>query len=95
MAMAGIVMAQVGAGMAWRANRLSLRAIGVWSNRLLLVGIVVEIAMVAVLSYVPGLNQVFHTSALDLWHWCFLLGWPFVVVGVEEVWKAYARRGAR
>jgi hypothetical protein len=44
---------------------------------------------------VPDLNQVFHTTGLGPWHWCFLLVWPFVVVGVEEAWKAYVRRGAR
>ena len=47
MTMAGIVMAQVGAGLAWRTNRLSLRAVGLWSNRLLLVGIGFEVAMIA------------------------------------------------
>jgi magnesium-transporting ATPase (P-type) len=94
MTMAGIVMAQVGAGMAWRTNRLSLRTIGPWSNPLLLVGIAVEVAMIALLAYTPGLDDLFHTSALGPWHWLFLLAWPPVVLGAEEARKALIRRRA-
>src|SRR5829696_6923543 len=95
MTMAGIVMAQVGAGMAWRTNRLSLRTIGPWSNRLLLVGIAVEVAMIALLAYTPGLDEIFHTSALGPWHWLFLLAWPPVVLCAEEARKAMTRRADR
>jgi magnesium-transporting ATPase (P-type) len=95
MTLAGIVMAQVGAGLAWRTNRLSLRAVGVLSNRLLLVGITVEIAMIALLAYTPGFDEVFHTSDLGVWHWCFLFAWPLLVVGVEEARKAALRRADR
>jgi Ca2+-transporting ATPase len=92
MTMAGIVMAQVGAGLAWRTNRLSLRAIGLWSNRLLLVGIGFEVAMIALLAYTPGLDDIFHTSDLSVWHWLFLLLWPPLVLGADEARKAVTRR---
>ena len=92
MTMAGIVMAQVGAALSWRTNRLSLRAVGIFSNRLLLLGIAVEVAMVALLAYAPGLDEVFHTSGLQAWQWAFLLAWPPLVVGAEEARKAVARR---
>ena len=92
MTMAGIVMAQVGAGLAWRTNRLSLRAIGLWSNRLLLIGIGFEVAMIAVLAYTPGLADIFHTSGLSVWHWLFLLIWPPLVLGADEARKATTRR---
>jgi P-type Ca2+ transporter type 2C len=94
MTMAGIVMAQVGAAMAWRTNLRSVRAAGLLSNRLLLVGIAVEIAMIALLAYVPALGDVFHTSALEPWHWLFLLAWPPIVLGAEEARKAVMRRRA-
>ncbi len=92
MAMAAIVMAQVGAGLAWRTNRLSLRRVGWRTNRLLLVGIAVEVAMVALLAYVPGLQDVFHTAPLTGWHWLALALWPPLVVAAEEGRKAVARR---
>lgn len=94
MTMAGIVMAQVGAGLAWRTNWLSLRAVGLWSNRLLLIGIAVEVAMIALLAYTPGLQDVFHTSDLEVWHWLFLFAWPPLVLGAEEARKAAMRRRA-
>jgi magnesium-transporting ATPase (P-type) len=94
MTMAGIVFAQIGAAMAWRTNRESIRSVGLLSNRLLLVGIAVEIAMVALLAYTPGLDDVFHTSDLSGWEWLLLLAWPPFVLGAEELRKAVVRRRA-
>ncbi|HSB38772.1 MAG TPA: cation-transporting P-type ATPase [Gaiellaceae bacterium] len=92
MTMAGIVMAQVGAGLAWRTSRRPVTAVGFFSNRLLLVGIAFEISMIALLAYTPGLQRVFHTSGLGGWEWLFLLLWPPLVLGVEEGRKAVLRR---
>jgi magnesium-transporting ATPase (P-type) len=92
MTMAGIVMAQVGAGLAWRTNTRSLFSVGLFSNRLLLVGIGVEVGMIALLAYVPGLAGVFHMSSIGLWHWLFLLLWPPLVIGLEEARKSVVRR---
>jgi len=92
MTMAGIVMAQVGAALGWRTNRRSLAAVGFFSNRLLLVGIAVEVAMVALLAYTPGLEKIFHTAGLGPWHWLLLLLWPPLVLGAEEARKAIRRR---
>ena len=92
MTMAGIVMAQVGAGLAWRTNRLSLRTVGLFSNRLLLLGIATEVAMIGLLAYTPGLQQLFHTGGLNIREWVFLLAWPPLVLGVEETRKAVVRR---
>jgi P-type Ca2+ transporter type 2C len=92
MTMGGVVMAQVGAGLAWRTNRRSIAAVGLTSNRLLMVGIGVEVAMVALLAYTPGLDRIFHMHGLGPWHWLFLLLWPPVVLGAEELRKAVLRR---
>jgi P-type Ca2+ transporter type 2C len=95
MTMAGIVMAQVGAGIAWRTNTRSVAAVGVFTNRLLLAGIALEVAMIALLAYTPGVDRLFHTSDLEAWHWLFLLLWPPVVLGAEEIRKASVRRRLR
>ena len=92
MTMAGIVFAQVGAVMAWRTTRESVRSVGLLANRLILAGIGVEIAMVALLAYVPGIDDIFHTGGLSGWEWLFLLVWPPVVLGAEELRKAAVRR---
>ncbi len=91
MTMAGIMMAQIGAGLAWRTNRESVASVGLLSNRLLLVGIAVEVSMIALLAYTPGLDRLFHTSSLGPWHWLFLLIWPPAVLGAEEARKAAVR----
>jgi magnesium-transporting ATPase (P-type) len=91
MTMAGIMFAQIGAGMAWRTTRQSIRTIGLLSNRMLLAGIAVEVAVVALLAYIPGLQHVFHTSGLSGEEWLFLLVWPPVVLGAEELRKAAVR----
>jgi magnesium-transporting ATPase (P-type) len=95
MTMAGIVMAQVGAGLGWRTNRRSIATVGFLSNRLLLAGIAVEIGMIALLAYTPGLDGVFHMGALGPWHWLFLLAWAPIVLAAEEARKAIVRARAR
>jgi Ca2+-transporting ATPase len=91
MTQSGIVMGQVGAGMAMRTNRRSAFSIGLLSNRFLLAGIAVELALAAALVYVPGLNAAFHQGPLGPWHWVFLLAWAPLVFGAEEVRKAVVR----
>jgi P-type Ca2+ transporter type 2C len=92
MTYAGIVAAQVGAGLAMRTSRQSVFALGILTNRLLLVGIGVEIGLVALLSYTPGLQDVFHMAPLGPWHWVSLIVWPPLILGVEEGRKAFLRR---
>ena len=92
MTQTGIVMGQVGAGMAMRTNRRSVFSVGLLSNRLLLAGIAFEVALAAALIYVPGLNSAFHQGPIGPWHWLFLAIWPPVVFGAEEARKAVVRR---
>jgi magnesium-transporting ATPase (P-type) len=95
MTMAGIVMAQVGAGLGWRTTSGSIASVGLLSNRLLIAGIALEVAMIALLAYTPGLDEAFHTSGLGPWHWLLLIAWPPIVLGAEEARKAVLRRRAR
>ena len=67
-------------------------ATGSAGNRMLLAGIAVEVAVVALLAYTPGLQRVFHTSGLSGYEWLFLLIWPPLVLGAEELRKAVVRR---
>ena len=53
----GIVACQVGTAMAARTDHASLRQIGVFSNRLLLWGIVFELVFAAFIILTPGLND--------------------------------------
>lgn len=61
-----MVACQVGTAFAARTEHASLRSIGVFSNRLLLWGIAFELALAAVLIYVPVFQDLFGTAALPL-----------------------------
>jgi magnesium-transporting ATPase (P-type) len=92
MTQTGIVMGQVGAGLAMRTNRRSVFSVGLFSNRFLLVGIAFEVVLAALLIYVPGLNTLFHQRPIGPWNWLFLLLWPPIVFFAEEGRKALFRR---
>jgi P-type Ca2+ transporter type 2C len=89
---AGIVMGQVGAGLAFRTSRDSVFRVGLLSNRFLLVGIAFEVALVIALVYVPALQGPFHMEPFDPSAWLLLILWPAFVFGAEETRKAVFRR---
>jgi magnesium-transporting ATPase (P-type) len=94
MAYAGIVMGQVGAGLAFRTSRQSLFAVGIFSNRFLLVGIAFEIALLFALLYVPPLQDAFHMRPLDPRAWLLMALWPVMVLAAEEARKRILRKRA-
>ena len=91
---AGIVMGQVGAGMAFRTSRESVFKVGLLTNRFLLAGIAFEIGLLFALLYVPVLQSAFHMRPLDSRIWPLMVVWPLMVFGAEEVRKAIVRRRA-
>ena len=91
----GIVMGQVGAGLAFRTNRDSVFRVGLLSNRFLLAGIAFEVALLIALVYIPAFQGVFHTRAYDPRAWLLLMVWPVLVFGAEEARKAVDRRMRR
>lgn len=92
MTYAGIVAGQVGAGLAFRTARESLLRVGPLSNRFLLWGIGFELALLVAILYLPPLQAVFHTAAIDPLAWLLLALWPLLVVVAEEARKAAFRR---
>jgi Ca2+-transporting ATPase len=88
----GIVMGQVGAGLAFRTNRDSVFRIGLLSNRFLLAGIAFELALLLALVYIPALQALFHMRPYDPRAWLLLIVWPVFVFGAEEARKAVMRR---
>ena len=94
MTQTAIVMGQVGAGQAMRTERRSVFAVGLLTNRLLLVGIAFEVALAVALVYVPGLNSAFHQAPIPAWWWLALVVWAPAVFFAEEARKAIVRRRA-
>jgi magnesium-transporting ATPase (P-type) len=94
MTFAGIVACQVGAALAARTERGSLRELGLFTNRLLLWGIAFELVFAAALVYLPPLQDVFHTRALGAAELAVLALFPVVVLATDELRRAIVRRTA-
>jgi Ca2+-transporting ATPase len=87
MVFVGIVVMQIANIFSCRSERLSAFRIGVWSNRLILVGILFELIFTAVLIYVPFFQGVFTTTPLGIEDWLLLFGMMLVIFLMEETRK--------
>lgn len=90
-----IVFCQLGTAFAARTERVSLRAVGLTTNRLLLAGIAFELAFTAALVYVPWLQDLFGTAALPAWVIALMLPMPVIVWGADELFRRGTRRHSR
>jgi magnesium-transporting ATPase (P-type) len=95
MFLAGIVASQIGNGLAIRTDRVSILKVGLFTNRLLLWGILSEVFILMALSYVPFLQVIFGTAPLRATDWLFLLIFPPVQLLADEARKAWGRWRAR
>jgi len=91
MTFAGVVACQVGAAIAARTERVSLRSIGLFTNRLLIWGIVFEIAFAAAIVYLPPIQDLFATAALGPVHIAMLATFPVIVWGADETRRMLRR----
>jgi magnesium-transporting ATPase (P-type) len=88
----GIVSCQIGAAFAARTDHASLRSVGVFSNRLLLVGIGVALSFAMLLVYLPAAHDVFGTAALGPLELATVAPFAVVVWGSDEIRRALRRR---
>ena len=91
MTLAGIVAAQVGNVFACRTDRESIFRVGLFSNRLVLLGIAAEIGILVALILVPPFPYVFGLVPPEFAEWGLLLLFPPVVLLVEEARKGIVR----
>lgn len=91
----GIVACQIGTAFAARTQTAPLRAVGLFTNRLLLWGVLFEVAFAAALVTVPALRGLFDTAVPGWDRLALLLPMPFVVWGADELWRARLRRRDR
>ena len=90
----GIVACQIGTAIAARTERVSLRAVGFFTNPLLLWGILSEVVFAALVVYAPPLQRIFGTASITPGELLFLLPFPIVVWGADELRRAVLRRRA-
>ncbi len=92
MMFAGIVVAQAGNVLASRTSKQSIFKTSLAKNKWIVVGIVAQLSILALLVYVPLLQQIFGTTALSAMDWLFLLSLAVIVIVAEEVRKFFSRR---
>jgi calcium-translocating P-type ATPase len=91
----GMITGQIGTAFAVRTRRASLRSIGVLSNRYLLGAIIAELALAAIFIYTPPMQSLLGTAALPVHDLVFLLPYPFIVWGADELRRWLIRRHTR
>lgn len=69
----------------------SLLVIGFWINPLLLIACAISVCLHCVILYVPLMQRIFGTTALDSQDWALALAFSFPVFIVEELIKIVAR----
>lgn len=92
MTFAGIVVAQVGNVLACRTSKQSIFKTSIKTNKWIFIGIAIQLAILAVLVYVPFLQQFFGTTGLNLIDWIYLAGLAVVVVIADEIRKLISRK---
>jgi Ca2+-transporting ATPase len=95
MTLATIVACQIGNLFACRSEGISAFRLSWFENRLLWIGIGVELMTLLALIYIPPLGNIFATSALTSWQWMILVVCPLAILGLEEIRKKLFQRNKK
>lgn len=95
MMLAGVVFSQIGMVMNNRTDEESVIKRGLFTNRYINAGIVIEILILLVIMYVPFFHGIFNTAPIGPVEWLYLLCIPFIVFGVEELRKKWLRQRSK
>ena len=95
MTLAGIVASQIGNVFACRTEKESIFTIGLFKNRFVLFGILVEVILISALIYIPFLQKVFGLAPLEINDLILLSFFPLILLLFEEIRKKSARFLAR
>jgi magnesium-transporting ATPase (P-type) len=94
-ALAAVVATQIGNLFAQRTERNSILQVGFFSNRLVWVGIASELAVIALIVYVPFLQHLIGTGPFPPGDWLWLLPLVPLLLIADELRKWLVRRGER
>ena len=85
MTLGAIIFTQIGMAMNSRKGRGAIFQVKPFANRIISLGIVLEIVLFIILSYVPFFHTLFNTAPIGLDDWLYLLACPFVIMALEEI----------
>jgi sodium/potassium-transporting ATPase subunit alpha len=87
-----VIVTQVANGFVCRSPRASVFSLGMFTNRLLLVGMLVEVGLQLAIVYSPIGQKIFGTAALPLTAWLVALPFALLLFAADEGRKALAGR---
>ena len=90
--LSSIICSQIGNVFACRSERASIFKMGFLNNRLILMGIAVELILIAAIDYLRPLQTVFGTAPLRVTDWLFLFTVTPTLLLLEEGRKWIVRR---
>lgn len=94
MALGAVVATQIGNLFAHRTERVSFFKTGLFTNRLIWLGIATELLFISLIIYTP-LQNLIGTAAFPLENWLFLFAWTPSLLIVDELRKAILHRRKR
>ncbi|MDF2153423.1 HAD-IC family P-type ATPase [Vibrio sp. CAU 1672] len=89
---ASIVICQIANVMVCRTRRQSVFSLGALTNRLVILGIITELILLAVICYVPICNTFFGTAPLEAWQLLLSLPFALVIFFGDELRRMYIRK---
>ena len=92
MALATVVFTQIGNLFAQRADNSTFRQVGWFTNRLVWAGVASELVIVALIVYVPVMQDIFDTGSIPLPAWLWLVPLIPLVPLADGARKAIRRR---
>jgi Ca2+-transporting ATPase len=93
LAFATLALAELPLAYANRSETLSVRRMGMWTNRNLQIAIFVSLIAVLAAIYIPALNGVFHTVPLNAVHWALVVPTTLIPALAVEALKPRRARG--
>jgi sodium/potassium-transporting ATPase subunit alpha len=87
-----VIVTQIANGFVCRSPFASVFSLGLFSNRLLLVGMLIEVGLQLIIVYTPFGQRIFATAALPLSVWLFAMPFAVLLFAADESRKAWARR---
>lgn len=92
MAFCSIVASQWFNALNARSSHLSVFKVGLFSNRWLLIGLLIAVVLQIMVIYIPALQTLFHTVPLEACQWGIAVGIASTVFIAEEIRKLIAPR---
>jgi potassium/sodium efflux P-type ATPase len=87
----GLVMAQIGNAFACRSDRARSSNLGWFSNKYLMTGILIELAGIVGIIYIPFVATIFSHADLSIWMWMGLALYAPILYTIEWIRKALRR----